>query len=91
MSYIGRREQHLKQPVPCGDTAATAALLPLLQQRVGVKARGISPNAEGAELRPILANLAVARSERCGADTCINTMVDVPWLMRSFDLVPAAL
>ncbi|CAM9683611.1 unnamed protein product, partial [Ectocarpus sp. 12 AP-2014] len=33
-------------------------------ERVGVKARGISPNAEGAELRPILANLAVARSER---------------------------
>ncbi|CAM9374793.1 unnamed protein product, partial [Hapterophycus canaliculatus] len=33
-------------------------------ERVGVKARGISANAEGAELRPILANLAVARSER---------------------------
>ncbi|CAN0414262.1 unnamed protein product, partial [Laminaria digitata] len=33
-------------------------------QQVGVKARGLSPNAEGVELRPILANLAVARAAR---------------------------
>ncbi|CAM9393320.1 unnamed protein product [Ascophyllum nodosum] len=31
---------------------------------VGMKARGISPNSAGAELRPILANLTVGRSAR---------------------------
>lgn len=34
-------------------------------QRVGLKARGVSMSNPDAELRPILANLAVARAARC--------------------------
>lgn len=33
-------------------------------ERVGLKARGINPSTPGVELRPVLANLAVARSAR---------------------------